>query len=500
MPLDEASTARIAPFVTSTTADVFAVSGLPEETVAVLFAYSTRTGEDFRSSLARLLADGFLDVPAPVARTSGEGPSERANTFHDRWAELYGHASVAEHAVLHLVVENVSLLAAKALEDARLGSFAEKSTRFVAFDRPTFVALPELPAEVGETCRVAADRLFAAYLDLLPKTYAALRARAARAEGASDAEHDELLRGQTCDLLRGLLPAGVQTQLAMTLNARALAALIGKLLSNPLAEVRRIGGAVLEVARQRAPRLLRDVAPSDYRAALRADVDEAMRIVYTPPEEGAGSTMVITQPVRLVRHDRDAAERIALALAYEGSDSRAHAYGFVEGLRQATPRELESIVRAALARRGPHDPPPRALEASSMTFELMLDFGAYRDLQRHRMLTPATQRLSCRLGFETPSQITNLGFELPYQEAMLAAHHAWTKLEETHPLESQYVVPLGFRVRTLWTLDLRELFHVIELRSSRRGHPSYRRIAQALYRTSSSVHPFLKDLIRVELD
>src|SRR5436190_878457 len=126
-----------------------------------------------------------------------------------------------------------------------------------------------------------------------------------------------------------------------------------------------------------------------------------MHLFYTPPKEGSSSTMVINQPVRLVRHDKDALERIALALAYEGSDPGLHAYNLGDAFRRATLPELTAVVNAACEKRGPHDAPPRAFEASTITFELMLDYGAYRDLQRHRMLTPATQRLTCRLGFET---------------------------------------------------------------------------------------------------
>jgi hypothetical protein len=209
--------------------------------------------------------------------------------------------------------------------------------------------------------------------------------------------------------------------------------------------------------------------------------------------------MVIHQPVRLVRHDKDALERIAVALAYEGADSGVHAYGLSDAFRHATASELEGIVRASLADRGPHDPPPRAFEASTMTFELMVDYGAYRDLQRHRMLTPAVQRLTCRLGFETPSELADMGFIEPYMEALLGARDAWQDVEREHPLEAQYAVPLGFRVRVLWTLNIRELFHVVELRSARQGHPSYRRIAQGLYRVASSAYPWLKDMIRVDL-
>ncbi|MEO7331246.1 MAG: FAD-dependent thymidylate synthase, partial [Minicystis sp.] len=141
----------------------------------------------------------------------------------------------------------------------------------------------------------------------------------------------------------------------------------------------------------------------------------------------------------------------------------------------------------------------RGFEATSMTFELMLDYGAHRDLQRHRLVSRATQRLSCRLGFDTPTELAELGFADPYQDALMAAHDAWTSLLDKHPLEAQYAVPLGYKLRCLWTLNLRELFHVIELRSARGSHPSTRRLAVALFRAAGQVHPWLKEMIRVDL-
>jgi thymidylate synthase ThyX len=168
-------------------------------------------------------------------------------------------------------------------------------------------------------------------------------------------------------------------------------------------------------------------------------------------------------------------------------------------IKHATAGEIEGLVRSSLAARGPHDPAPRAFEASSVTVELMLDYGAYRDLQRHRMLTPAVQRLTCRLGFETPAELVDMDLLEPYMEAMLAARDAWSAIERDHLLEAQYAIPLGFRVRVLWTLNIRELFHVVELRSAKQGHASYRRIAQGLYRTACTAYPWLKGMMRVDL-
>lgn len=499
MALDEADGSRIAPYVSSLTADVFALSGLPEEVIAVLFAYYSRSRDDLRTNLARLLADQEIDVTGAPQRAFGLA-SEKARAFHEKWVVGYGHASVAEHAVVHLAVENVSIIASKAIEDLRLGSYTEKSTRYVVFDQSSFVDLPEVPEPLRARYQASCARLFATYLDLMPKVTEALKARTPRASSMSEGAYAAAIRAQACDLLRGLLPAGARTNLGLTANARALEILISKLLSSPLAEVRRVGGEMRDAALTVAPTLVKYAAPSEHRRTLTADVGDGMRRVYTPPEEGVSSTMVVSQPVRLVRYDKDALERIALALSYESSQPGLHAFAVMDALRYASPPEVQAIVGAACARRGPHDPPPRGFEATSMTFELMLDFGAWRDLQRHRMLTPAVQRLSCRLGFDTPFELQDLGHAEPYQTALLAAREVWEEMEEAHPLEAQYAVPLGYRVRALWTLNLRELFHVIELRSARQGHQSYRRIAQGLYRTAVAVHPWLKELIRVDLN
>ncbi|APR81211.1 Thymidylate synthase thyX [Minicystis rosea] len=501
MPLDDASRARIAPYVSSLSDDVFALSGLPEEVIAVLFAYYSRSRDDLRTNLARLLADQELDVaPGVAGRPALHLATDKARAFHEKWVVGYGHASVAEHAVVHLAIENVSIVASKVIEDARLASYTEKSTRYVVFDQKSYVEPPGMSPAAAARYRSIVEGLFGAYLDLMPRVTDALRARTPRAEGTSEAAYAAAIRAQACDLLRGLLPAGTRTNLGLTANARALEGLLTKMLSSPLQECVSLAKAMLGASLHVAPTLVKYAAENPWRKGLQRSVGDVLKRVYTPPAVGATSTMVLTQPVRLVRYDKDALERVALALSYEGSDAHAHASGLIDGLRHATPSELGEIINAAFATRGPHDPAPRALEASTMTYELMLDFGAYRDLQRHRLLTPATQRLGCHLGFETPSELSDLGFSDAFHNALLGMYESWTKLEAEHPLEAQYAVPLAYRVRTLWTLSLRELFHVVELRSAKQGHASYRRIAQGMYRTATSVMPWLKDLIRVDLN
>lgn len=285
MPLDEATRARIAPYVSSLEDDVFALSGLPEEVIAVLFAYYSRSRDDLRTNLGRLLADQELDVDGGAApeRPALHLATEKARAFHEKWVVGYGHASVAEHAVVHLAVENVSIVASKVIEDMRLGAFTEKSTRYVVFDKKSFVEPSHLPPETLAVYREACERLFGVYLELLPRVMDGLHARVPRPEGQSEAAHAAAVRAQACDLCRGLLPAGARTNLGVTANARALEGLLSKMLSHPLAEVSSLASAMHASALHVVPTLVKYAAPSPYRAGVGKAVNDALRRAASRP-------------------------------------------------------------------------------------------------------------------------------------------------------------------------------------------------------------------------
>ncbi|MEP7121405.1 MAG: FAD-dependent thymidylate synthase [Byssovorax sp.] len=455
MSLDDAGSARVAPFVSSPTDPIYVVVGLPEATSARLLAATT--GSDFRDELARGGAGG-----------AGTG---------------------AEHAAVHLVIEGASRLAATLLVEMRPGACTLRSA---PFDRRGFVEPAALPAELAARYREGMDRLLGTYLDLLPRVTEALRVRSSRVAAGSEIE-------RAAALLRGLLPFGLATSVAISTDAKSLAGLLAELATHPLRELRAIGAAAARAAAHVLPELGHAAQASGYRGGIKAAVSEALRLVYTPPADGVSATMVITQPVRLLRHDKDALERIALALTYD-LDPRAHAYGLVDGLRHATAGELEGIVKSGFARRGRGEPPHPALAATTMTFELMLDCAAYGDLLHARVAAPTTQRYGCRLGFDTPAELADLGFVDGFQDTLIVAYETWTKLEAVLPIEAQYAVPLGYRVRTLWTLSLLELVAVIEQCSASGMHASCRRIAHGLYRTATGAHPWLKDLVQVDLE
>jgi thymidylate synthase ThyX len=501
VPLSDDEARRIRPYVSNLDGNVFALAGLPEEVIAVLFAYYSRSKDDLRSNLARLLADQAIDVGAGGAAPQLKLATEKAKAFHEKWVVGYGHASVAEHAVVHLAIENVSIVTSKLIEDLRLASYTEKSTRYVLWEENSFHPLADIEGRLGQMYRDTCRSLFRTYLDLVPRVEAEVRKRHPRGEKQTDAGYAAQVKAKTFDLLRGILPAGTKTNLGFTANARAIEMLLSKMLSFPLKEARDVATAMHIESAHVAPTLVKYVAPNPYRAALRDAVPRIAAAAGLSGTDEGENTEEYGQAVRLLRYDFDALQRIVHALCYDGSDAVWNATGLSSSIGRATSAKLEQLLRAIMEPRGKYDPPPRAFEAATLAFEVTMDFGAYRDLQRHRMLSPFPQRLTCLLGPEIPPELDEMGaIGEDFRKALDGAETTWHAMAPSLPWEAQYVVPLASRLRTVWQMNLRELFHMVELRSAREGHPSYRKVAQQMYRQAVSALPWLKDLVRVDLN
>ena len=324
--------------------------------------------------------------------------------------------------------------------------------------------------------------------------------RHVRAASQTEGAYNAQVRAKTFDLLRGLLPAGTKTNLGFTANARAIEMLLSKMLASPLEEARAVANAMHVHSASVAPTLVKYVAPNEYRKTLREKMPWLASAAGIHGTDEGEDTETYGQAVRLLRWDTDALQRVAQALAYDGADALWNAGGLAASIGRTTGPKLEAFVRGALEARGKFDPAPRAFEAATLAFEITMDFGGYRDMQRHRMLSPFPQRLTCRLGAEVPRELDDMKLGKPFREALEQAENAWTAIDNTNPWEAQYVVPLAFRLRTLWQMNLRELFHVVELRSARQGHPSYRMVAQQIYKATVAALPWLRDLIRVDMN
>jgi thymidylate synthase ThyX len=485
-----AESALLARYFTNLDRPVFALRNLPEVVKGALFSRYSRT----EKSLRRVLLDEFINssesgFDALAGKPSDDGDMvavRRAEEFYERVLVGYGDDSVAELAGAHVAVERTSTLAAKALEDSRIGiSPLEKSTRYVRFDRPgpdgryLYHRGPELAHPDYEP---AADALFATYSSMVEPVTEAIRRRFPLEPGETDRAWKSATRAKALDLLRGLLPAGTLTNLGLFGNGRAFEYLITKMAAHELPECRQLAtelhrelGAVIPSFVKRALDDRYGRPSAERMARIR---DEVARLaVRAKPEPPSGPS------VTLIEHDPDAEKKVVAAALFP------HSNAGLEEQAGDPAHVLEALLGDRANRR---QRAPRALEHAAYTFEIVANFGAYRDLHRHRMLTQDRQVLGTALGYDLPPGLAELGMDGQFAAAVESAAAVHARLErDTGPALAQYLVPLSFRVRWYFRANLREVYHLCELRTTPQGHPDYRWVAQEMFRRVGEVHPGL---------
>jgi thymidylate synthase ThyX len=470
---------------------VFALRSLPEVVRGALFSRYSRTDK----SLRRVLLDEFLHEPDAGIASPGTAPdqrvdAERAEAFYQRVLVGYGDDSVAELAGAHVAVERVSNLAAKALEDSRVGiSPLEKSTRYVRFDRPgpdgryAYHRGPELAHPGYEP---ALDALFATYSRLIPPLMERVRETHPREPEESERAWKTATRARALDLLRGLLPAATLTNLGLYGNGRAFEYLLTKLAASELPECGDLAGELHDELAQVIPAFVRRALDERYGAPAVAYLAEARRrVAALAPRHGAERPPAAGAEVRLVAYDADAERRVVAAALFPHSD--------LPLAELAECSDVEGVLRALLDGRGNRrHRAPRALEHAHYTFEIVANFGAYRDLQRHRMLSQERQLLGTVLGYDVPPDLALHGMEGAFREAVERAAETHRAMASAlGPALAQYAVPLAFRLRWYFRATLREVYHLCELRTTPQGHPDYRHVAQEMFRRVQEVHPRL---------
>ncbi|MCI0504265.1 FAD-dependent thymidylate synthase [Candidatus Micrarchaeota archaeon] len=493
------------PFVSNMERPVFVLRNLPEVVKGALFSRYSRSAK----SLRRTLLDEFIrnkeigfDAPSAAGKAgSGAAKSgfedivatEKAEQFYDRVLLGYGDDSVAELAGAHIALEDISIIATKVVEDARIGlSPLEKSTRYVYFDqkdeqgRWRYHIEPDLAeSEYAGLYRETCDRLFTTYASLIPKVSGYVSERVPRDEKLSDRAYEAVVRSKTCDIIRGLLPASAKTNMGFFGNGRAYEYLITKLYADPLAEMRALAASMQAELRTAIPSFVKrpDTAhgkeTQEYIRRTRLDALGAA----IPPEAGNEGAV-------LVDYDGDAEERIAAAALYPYSGQSMS--GLLEHVKKMPEAEREGIIAAYVGERANRrHKPGRAFECARYTFDVCANYGCYRDIHRHRVLTQQRQPLGCLHGYTLPKEIADAGCEAEFKDAMDAAKEAWGQIAAKRPLQAQYVVPLAYRIRWQMTMNLREAIHFCELRSQMQGHIDYRRIAQGMFREIERVQPSL---------
>ncbi|HSO13302.1 MAG TPA: FAD-dependent thymidylate synthase [Anaerolineales bacterium] len=441
---------------------------LSPETIAVAFAKTSRSPESFR------------DIAAELS-------DESSAKFHEKWVVGYGHASVAEHAILHIAFENVSRIAIESIESNRLASYTEKSTRYQRWGSDDFTIPPELDSHSLRAEYVDVIRLlFKTYADSLDPVRSLVFERFPRREKESDEAWDRRTRSKYVDVCRFLLPAAALANVGMTANARVIENMIRKMLSHELAEVRGIGEKVKEVSKAETPTLVKYADAVPYLTETISELNSRQSNI---------EHRISNDWCTLTDYDRNGENKVLAAALYRfGEMAYASVLSHVESLNEESRSQL---AESLLGRLGRYDVPLRELEYCTYTFDLIMDQGAYAEFKRHRMMTQTPQRLTTRLGYTTPLLMTEAGFGSEYEAAMDAAANLYEKLHDFNPAVAQYVVPNGFNRRVLAQFNLREAYAFCQLRSAANAHFSIRRVAQRMYEEMSRVHPLLTKYMKL---
>jgi len=499
---------RLSPFVSNMDTSVFVLKNLPQEVAGAVFSRYSRSEKSVRrlllneflsaeeSGLTGLTTDTIFDDS--VVRT------EKARDFFGRILAGYGDDSIGELGGVHIAVEDISNIASKVIEDARIGiSPLEKSTRYVRFDikeggKYKYYRDPEVMASRhAPAYERANDRLFDTYVDLREKMMEWVRAKWPQEPEESDRAYNAMTKAKALDSIRGLLPASTLTNVGLYGNGRAFEYLLTKMYASDLAEIRELAAAMQVELETIIPSLVSRANDERYGQATQRFIRENRGITKRLAEELAenDAERAGSQEVTLLSYDPEAEPRVISAMAYGHSQHSLEQLH--EAARRLSPeRRLELMKEFAATRGNRRQRPGRGFENTQYEFDFVVNYGAYRDLQRHRMLSQDRQWLTANHGYDVPPAIIEAGYEEPFRQAMDQAAEAYRAISQDLPEQAQYVVPFGYRMRYRMTLSLRELYHLVELRSTPQGHPDYRRVAQEMYRKVKEVHPTLVEAMK----
>ena len=484
---------------------VFCLVNLPEVVKGALFARYSRSPK----SLRRLFLDEFvndLDISGEASFDATVGLA-RAEELYDRVFFEYGDDSVAQLGGVHLACEQASNLLTKVLEWGRLMSYLEQSTRYIAYDarlggRYRYYRDPEvLQSELGTRYVSDMDRLFDTYAELVPRMQDFFREQFPKEEADSDFVYRQAIRAKAFDALRGILPAAAVSNVGIYGTGQAYEALLLRMRAHPLPEARAYAELMLKELRKVIPSFLRRVdlpdrggAWSDYLGATRSATAElAARLLPS-----GSSTPSAGPDVELVDFDPDAEVKVVAEALYPFSDlpereieRRVRAMGVEDRL---------AVLRAYSGERtNRRHRPGRALERTFYRFDVLADYGAFRDLQRHRMLTIDWQALTPHHGYDLPEAVVAAGAEEAFVGAMDRSAELFEALAASFPTaQASYAVSLAYRLRFSMHFNAREAVHLLELRTSPQGHPAYRLVCQEMHRQIGEVagHRALAELMQ----
>ena len=488
-------------------ADVYLVRNLPGEVAATLNGVYSRSSKSMRDQFLDRLRQGLesqgrklddLDVPdAPVDLLSAV-MADKSGQFLKTYAIDHGHNSLREGSVVHLAVERVSQLVTRFVQRERRCSFEESSTRYIPFTAESHWRDPDVRAAGGDVAS-AYDAVLADTFALYTKATERLIAHLQRVRPLKDGEKEgpwlRTLKAEAFDAARYLLTPAIHTKWGMVVDARTLSDVITELKSHPLAEFRLVGERMQQQAEIALPTLLRHAKPNAFAQALHAALPalaNELGVVAAPVQRGAA-----TGKTTLLAHDPSLDDRLLASLLYETSQQPMAA--LLARVKSLTAGQRTELLDKVMAARGAHDAWPQAFEgALPFEFEVVLDFGAYRDIGRHRRGFQQQQLLTTVHGFAVPPLIDDAGLRAEYAAVMEQAAVHQQRVASRFPHAAGYVAPFGFLQRVRLLFDARQVAYFIELRSGPEGHFSYRQVALDMLAHVRAVSPLFARFIRAK--
>jgi thymidylate synthase ThyX len=492
--------------------EVFAVYGVEPEVQAYAMAKYSRSALSMKESLKEITA-------------------QKAEKFLNTFYFQYGHRSIADLAHIALAVEKLSILAAIAVADEQRWDGQERSTRYQDFKKSGYY-VPDFGGDeqARGLYRNTMDGLFEVYEALSQRTYEYLAEITPKPQEMKPDSYERTVRARAFDISRYLLPLGTNTSLGEIVNARTLESQVAHLLSHTHEEIRHLGELLKQAAlspaynvnREALEELVAEIREVSPKIALKAEEQllkevrvaptlvkyanpnpyeiETRRALQQAAVEVIGRTQIA--PSKLVDLlDEDPLEiELASTLLYEHCH---YPYRQVRQAIQAAGEKLRrEIIDLGLRNRGPHDEMLRAFcSGQQFRFDILMDIGGFRDMHRHRRCVQIGQGFTTRHGYDTPPEIEAAGARGGYDAAMkntaLAADQIARRPGEETLENSQYVIPLGYRKRTLFKMDFAEVVYISELRTGPAGHMSYRSVAYAMYEAVARKYPALAKYFRV---
>ena len=492
--------------------EVFAVYGVEPEIQAYAMAKYSRSALSMKESLKEIT-------------------TQKAEKFLNTFYFQYGHRSIADLAHIALAIERLSILAAIVVADEQRWDGQERSTRYQDFKRSGYTtpSFGEDRASRTLYCQTV-DQLFVDYELLSETMFQYLAGITAKPADMKQEAYERTLRARAFDVSRYLLPLASNTSLGEIVNARTLETQVAHLLSQPHKEVRDLGTLLKKAALSPAYNAneeslqalvaeIRKVAPALADRAeqeLLREVRVAPTLVkYADPNlyeietrrellQAAAELMrgAVIEPAPLV--DLLDADPLEIELATTLLYGQCHySYRQIRGAVEAAgePRRRE-IIDLGLRHRGKHDELLRPFSAGQQfRFDILMDIGGFRDMHRHRRCVQIMQDFTTAHGYEVPPEVEAAGIRTQYESTMKRTEAGVGKLSAASGAEArenaQYAIPLAFRKRTLFKMDLAEAVYISELRTTPAGHASYRNVAYALYEAVAKKYPALAKYFRV---